>query len=511
MACCLNLEEYQDKVLGCWTGKSVGGTLGAPFEGSREMNDIVFYTQEFPDGAPPNDDLDLQLVWLQAVEEHGVFAVTPRLLGEYWMRFVTGPWNEYAVCKANIRRGFHPPLSGACNNERWKWSNGAWIRSEIWACLFPGNPDMAAFYASLDASADHCGEGVYAEMFTASLESAAFVEPDIRRLIEIALSKIPGGSRIERAVRIACEGYDAGRSLRSVREAVVKDSEDLGFFQAPANLGFVTAGLLYGEGDFGKTLCSAVNCGDDTDCTGATCGSIMGILLGRRAMPEKWTAPLGERIQTVAVNPFPGNLNLPRTLGDLTRRTVNAALEARRRDPRLLAISAGQPSTLDSGFSASLSGGEFLESRVWKRPVYYQEYPVFGGSLLVEYRDSPLCSPGEGCRLIIRSAGMPYDSSVMTLRWDPPSSWTVFPGKEFSIRTFQGAAECTLVPGSFDSAFAYLPLHVTISGRMEPVTLNIPFQLKDAVFHDIAPAFHEYHDALLRLRARQAFQGEFSS
>lgn len=186
------------------------------------------------------------------------------------MNFIIGPWNEYSICKSNIARGFHPPLSGACNNDAWKWSNGAWIRSEIWACIFPGDPDLAALYASYDACADHSGEGIYAEMFTAALESAAFIEKDIQKLIAIALSKIPADSRLARAVKIACSGYKDGKTLLETRNAIVKDSEDLGFFQAPANVAYTVAGLLYGEGDFGRTVCYAVNCGDDTDCTGAT-------------------------------------------------------------------------------------------------------------------------------------------------------------------------------------------------------------------------------------------------
>lgn len=87
--------------------------------------------------------------------------------------------------------GFQPPLSGALNNGQWKNSNGAWIRSEIWACLFPGSPDDVLEFAWYDSCVDHAGDGIYAELFTAALESAAFVVQDIRRLIEIALSKIP--------------------------------------------------------------------------------------------------------------------------------------------------------------------------------------------------------------------------------------------------------------------------------------------------------------------------------
>lgn len=112
----LNRAEYRDKVLGCWTGKNIGGTLGAPIEGRREMFDLTFYKQDLNGTPAPNDDLDLQLVWLQAAEERGVYQLNERVLGEYWMAHITGPWNEYGIGKANMANGFQPPLSGALNN-----------------------------------------------------------------------------------------------------------------------------------------------------------------------------------------------------------------------------------------------------------------------------------------------------------------------------------------------------------------------------------------------------------
>ena len=57
----LNKQQLRDKILGCWIGKNIGGTMGAPYEGDKSMQDISgFKTAK---GEPlPNDDLDLQLV-----------------------------------------------------------------------------------------------------------------------------------------------------------------------------------------------------------------------------------------------------------------------------------------------------------------------------------------------------------------------------------------------------------------------------------------------------------------
>ena len=56
--------------------------------------------------------------------------------------------------------------------------------------------------------------------------------------------------------------------------------------------------LLYGEGDFGKTVCLAVQTGFDTDCNGATAGSIFGLAYGRDAIDEYWTKPFKGRLYT---------------------------------------------------------------------------------------------------------------------------------------------------------------------------------------------------------------------
>ena len=64
----LSFKEYRDKVKACFLGKNIGGTLGAPFECIRGVYDIDYYTHDLSLGVLPNDDLDLQLVWLKAME-----------------------------------------------------------------------------------------------------------------------------------------------------------------------------------------------------------------------------------------------------------------------------------------------------------------------------------------------------------------------------------------------------------------------------------------------------------
>jgi ADP-ribosylglycohydrolase len=319
-AATLNETEFRDKVYACWLGKSIGGTLGAPVEGRQETHRLSFY-DPMPSGQTANDDLDLQLLWLKALEERGT-RIDARVLGEYWLSFVPVDWNEYGVGKTNMRDGFAPPISGQFRNERWRDSNGAWIRSEVWACVAPGCPALAARYAFEDACVDHgAAEGTYAELFTAAIESAAFVESDRDRLLGIGLSYIPPDCAVAKSIRAAMDAKKQGLDLMAAREAVVKASESTGWFMAPQNVAFTMLGWLYGDGDFGKSICAAVNCGDDTDCTGATLGSLLGILGGTKGIPERWRAPIGEGIRNVAI----GNFQPPKTLSELTDRTVRMA------------------------------------------------------------------------------------------------------------------------------------------------------------------------------------------
>lgn len=300
----LNYSTYLTKVKGCFIGKNIGGTLGGPFEGKKELLSIEGFTT--PKGEPlPNDDLDLQLVWLQAMEDEGPQHINSETLGEYWLSFITPYWNEYGISKINMGRGINPSVAGDMDNNIWKHSNGAWIRTEIWATLCPGAVDTAVKYAIEDALVDHgVGEGTYAAAFVAALESAAFFESNIEKLIDIGLAKISPESRLHSTIQLVREEYYKGTDWKEVRNKVVELNKDIGdgWFQAPNNIAFVVIGLLYGQGDFKKSMLTAVNCGDDTDCTAATVGSILGIVLGEEGIPTDWKEYIGDRIITCSIN-----------------------------------------------------------------------------------------------------------------------------------------------------------------------------------------------------------------
>jgi ADP-ribosylglycohydrolase len=467
----LNLDEYRDKVLGCWLGKNIGGTLGAPFEGRRETHDLKYYVNVT--GEPtPNDDLDLQLLWLKALEERGP-RMESRILGEYWLSYVPVDWNEYGIGKANMRKGISPPLSGEYRNV-WKHSNGAWIRSEIWACIAPGCPEIAIRYAYEDACVDHgSGEGTLAELFTASIESAAFVLKDRDELIDVGLSMIPEDCGVARAVRTAIDSYRRGLSWLEAREAVIKETEDTGWFMAPRNIGFVIIGWLYGDGDFGKSICTAVNCGDDTDCTGATLGSILGIINGASGIPKEWKDPIGDTIKTVAI----ANFEPPKNIMELTERTISMARKVLLEHGEPVIISR-EPTDLSS-LSTDMLKRKDVARELWERSPFVLQYEFVNISVSLDYTGYPEISAGSPRKIELKLRNKTPEALEVELTPILPPDWGSIPpeitvGLEPAGKERDSAVEhMEFLPGELKKDVAYRGMiGVMVKGR--PTTGSIP-------------------------------------
>lgn len=313
-------SEYRDKVFACWLGKNIGGTLGSPYECRQYVNILEFY-DPIPNGSAPNDDLDFQLVWLKMLEDKGIDITLPNFT-DYWIKYLSAyPWNEYGSCFRNLGRGLHPPISG-CFENYFVDGLGALIRSEIWACVATGDPQLAAEMAWMDSVVDHAGEGTYGEMFWAAVESAAFVLNDPETLIQIGLAMIPIGCVVSRLTRDALWCWKNGIKLAEARERIATIfGRQHNSCEVIPNQGFIILGWLYGK-DFGDKLCKAVNCGYDTDCTGATLGALLGIIGGTAVIPKEWREPIREEI---VLHKYTGKFNAPKTISELTNRTMNIA------------------------------------------------------------------------------------------------------------------------------------------------------------------------------------------
>lgn len=420
----LNRETYLDKLHACWLGKNIGGTMGAPYEGTRKALDIKGFAT--PSGEPlPNDDLDLQLVWLCAMEDVTPINFDANVLADYWMDWIPPHFNEYGTCKTNLRLGLLPPMSGEVDNEKWKTSNGAWIRSEIWASLAPGAPDVAVKYATMDAMVDHgIDEGVCAEIFTASLQSLAYVESDIRTLIETALTKIPETSATSQTIRLVTNCFDNGISYRDAREKVVEFNKELGWFQAPGNLGFTVIGLLYGQGDFKNSMIYAINCGDDTDCTAATIGATLGIIGGTAAIPDDMKAHVGDKIVTLCINGM-YSAKIPKTCEQLTQRVYALVPRVMAANQVPFAFVDGETEYPEDNKNAlnKLTSKDLLD----RSPYSYDITSYRPFSVRVELDKTPKVSRGDERRVTLTFTCKPnfYESRKLQIRLILPETWSV--------------------------------------------------------------------------------------
>lgn len=469
-----NKEEYIEKVYACWQGKNIGGTMGTPYEHNTDMQDISGFSSE--KGAPAaNDDLDLQLMWLCAIEERGIKNITSKMLAEYWISFIPPQWNEYGVAKSNLKIGLMPPYSGEHQNDLWKTSNGAWIRTEIWATLFPGYPELAVKYAYKDACVDHgLSEGTHAAMFVAALESSAFIESDIMKLIDMGLSFIPSDSKTAKAVKLAIELHKQGASLKEAREKIVEFNSDLGWFQAPANIAFVILGLLYGEGDFKKSMIYAIDCGDDTDCTGATIGSIMGIIGGKNAIPDDWAEYIGDSIVSFAIDL--SYLPRPRSCQELT--------------DRVLAL---LPQTLSAyGISIEETDGHIergdepaqriAEFDIPENPYTYEETDLIHTLVRIQFETAPVIKPNQVLKMKAQFLNTMWEPRTLFINLLLPDGWSadyqksVFVEQKCEMHTLKHSElEFEITAGENVDSVNEIIMCVTADGRptrgMLPITV----------------------------------------
>jgi len=433
----LNLNEYRNKVYACWVGKNIGGTMGAPYEGTREKLDIKGYKTE-ANVVLPNDDLDLQLIWLHALENEGASRINAETLGEMWLSFIVPHWNEYGIGKENMIRGMLPPLAGDYEND-WKDSNGAWIRTEIWACTAPGCPDIAAKYAVYDATVDHgAGEGTYAAAFVAAMQSAAFVINNLRECIEIGLSVIPEKSRMADSVRFIMECYDKKIPAMEARDLIQARNADIGngWFEAPSNVAYAILGLLYGEGDFKKTMITAINCGDDTDCTAATVGATLGILGGKEIIPADWQKHIGDDIVTLSINRGSVGRGIPQTCTELAERVIAQASAMLTANRACVQITAGESEITEEGIAlvkaantATTSDYVLLKNKICELSPYTIEKETTFISVKAILDRAPDIKPGEsiGIKVKVYNKFQTYDNKNYNLefRWWLPEGFTV--------------------------------------------------------------------------------------
>jgi ADP-ribosylglycohydrolase len=345
-------KELQDKFYGAWLGRCIGCALGKPiengdfmagsngragwenvklwFEGANAYP-ISNYTPKHSTAEEKynirltiegykstleniafmetDDDIRYTVLGLKMLEENGLDWDSWNL-GKFWLSNLT----YKQVCTAETQAYLN--LAQITNyfenkkpddwNEKAEWVRtylnpyrewiGAQIRVDGYAYSCAGNPELAAELAWRDSSFSHVKNGIYGAMFISSMISAAFVETDMKKIVEIGLSEIPANCKLACEIKKAIEITENTKDELDLVEKIWNEFKHYSPVHTINNAALCVAALLFGKNDFDKTIAISVLGGWDTDCNGASVGSIIGAVLGAKAIPEKWKSPLNDTL-----------------------------------------------------------------------------------------------------------------------------------------------------------------------------------------------------------------------
>ena len=327
-------HTLQRKIRGAWIGRICGCLLGKPLEGIHSEELAVFLTKtgnnplcRYPlraeltqdllcsvsfdlenkvyadmlDSAPADDDTNYTVLAQCLIERHGRAFTSADVL-DAWMRLqpVSAYFTAEQVAYRNRCAGLLPPYTALYKNPFREWI-GAQIRGDYFGYICPGDPQQAAELAWRDARISHVKNGIYGEMLISAMLAAAAVTQDIHEILMQGLAQIPATSRLYARIMEIIDGYAHAVSAEACFariHALYDEHTGYGWCHTISNAMIVTAALLYGHGDFGKSICLAVQAAFDTDCNGATVGSILGMRNGIDGIGAQWYEPLHGKLTT---------------------------------------------------------------------------------------------------------------------------------------------------------------------------------------------------------------------
>jgi len=323
-------DELYDRIYGAWLGRCCGCTLGKPVEGwSRQKIEEYLRSADsyplssyFPVRQPflkglelkrpypettlgnirymtRDDDIDYTILNLQILKMYG-----PNFSSDQVATAVISnlPFNlvytAEAIAYRNVVNGMRPPCTASFHNP-FQELIGAQIRADLWGYVNPGHPEKAAEMAWRDARYSHTRNGIYGEMWAAACIAAAFVTDNPREIVQAGLEQIPDSSRLAEAVRMSLGWVEELQEWKAVWDKIQAVYGSYSPIHVIPNTCLIVMGLVLGKGDLGTSICTTVMGGNDTDCTGATVGSIVGAMRGSHGLMEEWTGPLHDRVKSL--------------------------------------------------------------------------------------------------------------------------------------------------------------------------------------------------------------------
>lgn len=315
---------YEERVYAGVLGKLIGVYLGRPIENEAwtyerimaELGEIYYYVNEKLNRPliVTDDDISGTLTFLRALPDYDNSPnLTPTQIGQTWLNYIIESrnilwWGGLSnstehTAYLRLRNGIQAPYSGSArlNSKIVSEQIGAQIFIDGWALVAPGDPQLAADLSRSAASVSHDGEAIYGAQVVAAMEAQAFVESDIDKLIDVGISFIPTDSVIYRMITDIREWHAGEPDWHRTRERIAATygyDRYGGNCHIIPNHALIILSLLYGEGNFQKSLMIANTSGWDTDCNSGNVGCLLGIrngLAGLEAGPD-WRGPVADRL-----------------------------------------------------------------------------------------------------------------------------------------------------------------------------------------------------------------------
>jgi len=305
----ISTDLMRDKIKGGWVGQTIGVCYGGPTEfrwaGSWIGEDVPLdYSAEQLVRYFNNDDLYMDISFLAVLAEQGLDA-TSEQLGLKFANAGFSLWHANQAGRWNILHGVMPPASGFWKNNPHADDIDFQIEADFIGLISPAMPATALDYCERVGHIMNYGDGVYGGVWVAAMYSQAYVEKDIAVVVQKALASLPPKSQYYQCISDVLAWWrqypDDWR--RTWFEVQKKWSSDVGCpecaiqpgnIDAKLNGAYIAIGLLYGGGDFGKTLEIATRCGQDSDCNPSNAAGVLGALLGFSHIPDQWKVGLDQ-------------------------------------------------------------------------------------------------------------------------------------------------------------------------------------------------------------------------
>jgi hypothetical protein len=293
----------EDKVRGGWAGQMIGVAFGAPTE--FRSNGKIFegelkWTPYMIGNTIHQDDLYVEMTFAEVMDRIGLEATTEQY-GEMFRDSRYSLWHANAGARRNLSRGIKAPMSGHPDYNVHANDIDFQIESDFIGLMCPGLPQASNHFADRVGRVMNYGDGLYGGMLFGAMYASAFFETDAHRVVEAGLEAIPPQSGYARLVRdvLAWHAQDPAdwrKAWQRIEEKWNRDDLCPDGALVPFNIdaringAYVVLGLLYGDGDFGKTVEIATRAGQDSDCNPSSAAGILGVMLGYARIPERWKA-----------------------------------------------------------------------------------------------------------------------------------------------------------------------------------------------------------------------------